>query len=273
MKIVYLSIASNDPIHERDRAAQLNTWVRRVSELDYVYWLRGNSEKILGVQGQDLFVDIAEEYGQILAKTILGLKWLVENLDFDFLIRTNVSTYFQPQLVRAKLQKLPQVSGFAGGYFEYSKENYNHSMKGNQFISGASLILDRSACFKLLEMDPKEFLGVPDDVAISNFLNLKGLQFSYMGRCNLGYSHVFFKHFATRVKSSKNSELAHKRMFLIDSYFSQRGFASRLRSVIRIYYFEIQASKISITGLLDYTLRLFGLSKNFLKARRVIRNG
>jgi hypothetical protein len=266
VKIIYLAIASLDPIHEIDRCAQSETWVKRISKEDSVYWLRGNPLEKAGINGDYLLVDVEEKYENILAKTLAGVAWLLENSEFDYLIRTNVSTYFEPRLVREALENIRSTSGFAGGYFEYSRDSYRNSTIGNRFISGASLVLDKIACQSLLGLNPSDYPSVPDDVAISNYLTEVGIPLNYMGRCNVGYSHLYFRHFATRVKSSKNSKLASARMFLIDSYFNQTSFIHKIFSITRIYFFEFKSISLSLLSFLDFSRRLYGLSKNYLKS-------
>ena len=266
MKVIYLAIASDDPIHEKDRSAQLDTWVREISDLDYVFWLRGGQKKKVELNGNDLITNVEERYENILAKTIAGVDWLLNNFEFDFLVRTNVSTYFQPNLVRATLGKLDISTGFLGGYFEYSRDSHLHSTENNKFVSGASMILNKSACQKLIDIDLTLYNGVPDDVAISNHLNQKGLSANYMGRCNLGYSHIFFEHFATRVKSSKNFTLAGPRMYLLHNYFTRANSFSRLIAFLKIYLFEFRTLSFDAPSFLDYIKRIHGLLKNHFRS-------
>jgi hypothetical protein len=74
MKIVYLVLASNDQIHQRDAEYQQLTWAKNNNSNSSVIWLRGGNE--YKFWNDTLEVPLQETYVNILEKTVLGIRWL-----------------------------------------------------------------------------------------------------------------------------------------------------------------------------------------------------
>jgi hypothetical protein len=241
MKLIFLVIASEDSVHELDLVTQQQTWAASLPQGAKVLWLRGQEGKNFDFDGKTLYVPCLELYGNILEKTILGVKYLFENVDFDILVRTNVSTYFNVEKTLLELKKKRYKGDFFGGYIDKSNGGY-FGVKGSQdYISGTGIFLSRSVAGKLASLDFLPYKAVPDDLAISHFLELLGIRKVRMSRNNLGSTHIFIPSYFIRAKSSAVSSLASDRMLLIDEYFKQGTFLAKLKSYIRILLFEIQA--------------------------------
>lgn len=241
MRLVFLVIASEDSVHEQDRLTQQKTWAASLPQGVNVVWLRGYEGENYDFDGKTLYVPCPELYGNILQKSILGVKYLVENLDFDVLVRTNVSTYFNVEKTLLELEKKCFKNDFFGGYIDKSKGGYFGKKESQDYISGTGIFLSRAAARKLSVLDFMDYRGIPDDVAISHFLEMSGLRKVRMSRNNLGSAHIFIPSYYIRAKSSAVSSLASDRMHLIDNYFKLGSFSAKLRSYKRIVAFEIQA--------------------------------
>ena len=192
MKIIFLVIASEDPVHQNDLLAQTNTWVSSLDQNSRVVWLRGHSGLDFKFESDTLYVPCAESYQNILEKTVLGIRYIEMNLDFDIIIRTNVSTYFHIRKLRHLLTSPLFEHDFFGGFIEKTKGAYFGGSVNYKFISGTGIFLSRAAVSKLAELNYLEFEGVPDDVAISHFLMHKQINRIPMTRSNLSSTHVFF---------------------------------------------------------------------------------
>ena len=266
MKIVYLVLASNNQIHQRDAEYQQLTWAKNKNSNSSVIWLRGGNE--YKFWNDTLEVPLQETYVNILEKTVLGIRWLTENMEFDYLVRTNVSTYFNQPAVEKVLSRLEPGQKHAGGYFEFAKNAYPGSLPDNRFISGTGIFLSKQTCELLSHMPTDNYTNIPDDVAITNFLSSNGCNFFYIPRGNLGYTHFFTPKVFTRLKSSRDSFAASNRFLLIDAYFVASNWESRMRALIKIYSYEISLSKKDFRGVLDFSLRLYGAAKSGLKNLR-----
>lgn len=241
MQLIFLVIASEDSVHEKDLFTQQQTWAASLPQGATVVWLRGQEGKNYDFDGETLYVPCLELYENILEKTILGVKYLFENVDFDVLVRTNVSTYFNVEKTLLELKKKRFNGDFFGGYIDKSNGGY-FGRKGSQdYISGTGIFLSRSAAGELSSLDFLAYKGVPDDIAIYHFLEKLGTRRVRMSRNNLGSTHLFIPSYFIRAKSSAISSLASDRMLLIDEYFKQRSFFAKLKSYFRILSFEIHA--------------------------------
>lgn len=267
MRVIFLVIASDDPVHERDLNTQKQTWAATQSSDVEVIWLRGSEGPTFQLEGNTLFVPCPETYRNILRKTILGVKYLVENKDFDVLIRTNVSTYFDIRRTLRELQKKRYSGEFVGGYFDLTKGGYFGKEKAFEYISGTGVFLSHGAAQLLSQLDPTEYDTSPDDVAISHFLSAKELRFVRMLRNNLSSTNLFFPTYFTRTKNSADSSMAGERMRLIYKYFDSDSAMNRIQVLFRIYRAEYRATRRQNEGLLLYIKRNRVVVQSYLKTR------
>ena len=241
MKIVFLIIASNDKEHELDLLTQRNTWASNLPENIKVISLRGWNKDLYSFESDNLYVPCPEEYSQILRKTILGVKYLVRELEFDILIRSNVSTYFDIASLLRELKNPVYTSDFVGGYFDRTSAGYFDNTSWFEYISGTGIFMSRNAAVKLSGLDEIAYTGIADDVAIDDFFRKSSLPRIRMERNNLGSTHLFLPSFHIRAKSSTDSFLASKRMNLIHEYFTSVTVLSRVRVYISICISEFMA--------------------------------
>lgn len=241
MKLIFLVIASEDSIHQQDLLTQQDTWARALPGGVSVVWLRGHEEAAFRLDGNTLYVPCLELYGNILEKTILGVKYLVDNQNFDVIVRTNVSTYFNVEMTLSELKKIRYKGDFFGGYIDKSKGGYFGRRESQDYISGTGIFLSRAAARKIASLDFTEYTGIPDDVAISHFLEESGLRKVRMSRNNLGSTHIFFPSYYIRAKSSAVSTLASDRMHMIHAYFTAGTTYKKIRAYKKIMIFELVA--------------------------------
>jgi hypothetical protein len=241
MKVIFLVIASEDPVHEHDLKTQRETWAKNLPEDFQVVYLRGSDKQQVEFRDGTLYVACPELYGNILQKTILGIRYLIENFDFDILIRTNVSTYFNLERLRVELTKERYAKKFFGGYIDRTKGGYFGELASLEYISGTGIFLSRTAADGLSALDYRTYRNIPDDVAISNLLEGMAIRKIRMTRNNLGSTHIFVPSYYIRAKSSAVSELASARMRLIDSYFAQNTFIRTFRAYLVIFRLEFHA--------------------------------
>ena len=241
MRVIFLVIASEDPVHQADLEVQRRTWASSILSDSRVIWLRGSESNVATMEGDTLYVPCEELYENILEKTIRGIKYVLENFDFDVLVRTNVSTYFDSKRLTLELEKKIYSKTFVGGYVDKSNGGYFDSKRAFEYISGTGIFLSKIAAKSLSKLNPEEFKALPDDVAISHYLSSKGIRLVRMHRNNLASTHFFIPSFFTRAKSSTDSSLAGKRMVLLHEYFTSDKVLGRLSTTIKILKLEISA--------------------------------
>ena len=260
MKCIFLLIASNNFEHQLDEATQRKTWAK---ELPNVIWLRGGESTIFDPYDRNLYVPVEETYENILKKTILGINWCLENLEFDFLIRGNVSTYFVPERLNALLGKINCKEDFFGGYVEFMSIE-NQSKRECLFINGSALFLSRSVAEKVSSINVSDWNEIPDDFAISRSLFSQGVVPTSIARGNIGQNSIFGKRAFYRLKSSENAYMASLRMENVDRILKEPRKFRRLIGILRYYKNEFMFWKKNYRTLYGYILSAYSVLASML---------
>ena len=256
MKILYLIIASNDPIHIQDEITQRKTWANESQS--EVIWLRGGTDEYFNQESRTLYVKIDEDYKNILSKTILGVKWCIKNVDFDILIRGNVSTYFAISKIRRHFKKLNVKDDLLGGHIDFMSIE-SRSLDDSLFINGGAIFLTRKAAISLTNLNVQEWDGWPDDFAISRYLITHGVSLSQIPRCSLSATGFFSNRIYYRLKSSNNSKMASMRMLNIHKYFENPRILYKLYQLILLEINEIKYFKQNFINLQEYCRSIYSV--------------
>ena len=96
MKILYLILAGGDSSHLQDIAFTRNSWVKELPSGSSYFELYADPKlKNIEIRNHEIWANCGFEYSDILRKTIISLRALGTALDdFDYIVRTNVSSYF-----------------------------------------------------------------------------------------------------------------------------------------------------------------------------------
>ena len=156
--IVVLALSTLDSEFQLDESAQRRTWARKDSKEVKVIWVRGGGSHFHDDGDRNLVVPAPEDFRSILAKTLLAIKWINTNLNPDVIIRSNTSSYFQLDKLKKVVNKFQQNQEDFGGYFE----SYN----SERFINGAGIFLKRRAIEALSQMNPNDWIDIPDNIKI-----------------------------------------------------------------------------------------------------------
>ena len=202
--------------------------------------LRGWDEQRYQFDSGVLFVPIQETYSNILEKTILGLKYILNNIDFDVLVRSNVSTYFETNKLVKELSSPKYRGSFVGGYFDKSKDSRFYLKDSFEYISGTGIYLSKDAVQGLSNLDSKNYTGISEDLAIFDFLKSSGFKIIRMTRNNLFSTHFFIPTYNIRLKNSFNSQSASRRMQLVHNFFIARNLFLKTLAYSKIQINEIR---------------------------------
>ena len=154
-----------------------------------VYFIRGNPDLPTPslIEGKNLYVRCEESYVPgITQKTILSMEAMLPRLhEFDFVLRTNLSSFFVfPRLIEY-IKTLPRNSCFAG--VQLYIWNAKNSCFVN-FVSGTGIFLSPDLVEMLVEeketvlsLDPE----MPDDMLLGWFFQRKGLCFFPASRVDI----------------------------------------------------------------------------------------
>lgn len=264
MNCLIMIISSDNYINEQDRIAQQVTWVNRNTNFR-ILWLRGNTKEF-SFEKNILRVPCIESNSNILKKTILGFQWALNNIEFDFLIRVNVSTYLNLDKLYNYLLKLPSNQNVAYGYPEITNRDITYG-KSIEFLSGACLIFTRQAVISLINSEYKSFMKYPDDVAISMLLRQMNCKLSYISRNNLSVTFLFIPNFYIRAKSSEISTLTAKRMLYIHEYYSTSGWLNKMLAYLNGVFVEINHISKQPIDFKTYIYRCLVVLKQNLKIK------
>ena len=99
-----------------------------------------------------IYSDTPEGRENIYYKTIDGFKWLLENIEFDYVLRTNCGTYVDLEILKQNLKNIGVKDNLYGG----STEHYNNSHNPHQpsiikFASGSAFLASRNLIKDLVD--------------------------------------------------------------------------------------------------------------------------
>jgi hypothetical protein len=125
-----------------------------------------------------IFVNQKETYFNILNKTLKAMEYInnVLNLDYDFMIRTNVSTVINiPQLLK-ELSQVPKQNICIGGnkmQINWTCSAYginDNRYKGRWFVQGTSIIFSKDVCADIIKNQHKIEKTIVDDISLFMYL-------------------------------------------------------------------------------------------------------
>lgn len=113
----------------------------------------------------------------VLDKTIKAIEYCINNFKFDYLLRTNMSSF----IILNKLHSYCLNNSIdCGGHISFCNKDPQF-VNGRQFISGSGILLSNNACKYLIENKNIINYKIDDDVEISSVLKEK-YDFSYIKR-------------------------------------------------------------------------------------------
>jgi hypothetical protein len=124
----------------------------------------------INVKGEDTFSNITY-------KTIKALEYALNNISFDYVIRTNMSTIIDIQKLYDYCLMLPNKNVYASGNFinlqwlDRKGGIKDKSLFGTLFASGTSIIMSKDIVHYMIQHKSKIRYDIVDDVAIGVFIS------------------------------------------------------------------------------------------------------
>lgn len=256
MKLLFLIIASNNREHLQDEQTQRITWAQDQSIR--VIWLRGGKSTNFEEEERTLYVEIEDVYPNILAKTLLGVEWCLKNLEFDFLVRANVSSYFDIPATRKMLHKYRASEDLFGGHMDFIQDATRKSLQ-NLFVNGGALFFSRITATRLLTMKSKDWELLPDDLAITQYLLRSGVTPLEFPRGNVANTGILTKKPYYRMKSSSNPRMATLRMTQVHAIRNSISRTDKFRLYLKFYQCELRQYRYNFSNPLGYLLSVYSL--------------
>lgn len=181
-KIIILVIASRGKLYDK---LINNYWIKFIKFINNL----NNNIKIFLVFGKDVNVeDLSEINGNIikadtkesyipgiLEKTIFGFNYVDKNFDYDYIFRTNLSSFIVHNNFQKFLLKLPVENCYSGCKMILDKNDEYYKFIDNkekeiQFVSGAGVMFSNDIIKFIIENSNKLNYQVIDDVALGILL-------------------------------------------------------------------------------------------------------
>jgi hypothetical protein len=140
-------------------------------------WNYNSEERLLEIKGYESFNP------GLRIKTLKALPICLTLFEFDYLVRTNMSTVINMKLLKEKLSYLEGKSVYGGHVWNLKwEDSYSGISKeilkkyyNMQYVSGTSIILSRDNCVFLINNQHLLEDNIVDDVAIGSILSHKQL--------------------------------------------------------------------------------------------------
>lgn len=114
MKILIMVLSGGDADYNKLRQAQKDTWDSiEVEGVDTIYYMAANEYK---QEGKDLYVKCPNELNMAAYRLKLALDWIYNTNDpgYDYIFRTNASSYVDKQRLKEWLQDKPRHKFYCG---------------------------------------------------------------------------------------------------------------------------------------------------------------
>lgn len=167
-KILILVLCSRNYLSKISSRAQQSIWRPYLSKFNVIHFI-GNenvtSREVNYISKNSnnyLVVNTNDDYANLAKKTLLAFEKIYEDYEFDYIFRTNTSSYINME----KFEK----------YIENNLEKLDYSgvtlkaAEGENIASGAGIFLSRSNIKRLIDSKTEFDFSLPDDVAIARTL-------------------------------------------------------------------------------------------------------
>lgn len=213
--IIFLVIASPS-IHYNRNKLVLSKFMNSNKNIK-TFFIYGNVDKSKVLTSRnDLYFDCIENLKPgILIKTIKAFKYIKKNFTYNYVIRTNISTFWNFKLLLSKINKYPKEKCLAG------------HISPRKFLFGTGIVLSKDLVDIIINDKNKLNYKIPDDLSLSYYLrdNYK-IKYINEKRCTKFTDkipvnkNIVSKHFTSyRIKTKKNRNLDSYKLFKLWKFF------------------------------------------------------
>jgi hypothetical protein len=271
MRVVILALAGGSNGHDDNQKAQEEYLARNLPDNFDLFWCKFEPNIAVPIQN-DKFILIPgkENYSGLLEKTKVAIEWLLANKDFDFLIRTNTSNYFDHYQITKILERHQKSHYFAGGVIGKWGGRLRGTLGGIMYISGAGIYLSRNVAQHISQIDLDAYREMPDDVAIGHHVLKKYPKFTEVKRNDITDHKGFRVAPQARIKSWRKYSTTQRRFNLISEIYESQDLKRIIASLKKMNGYELQVclqerSKryffLKVRILLNYHLNIFHLKR------------
>lgn len=122
-----------------------------------------------------------EQYLNMTLKFLKTLQ-LVDEQQYDYIVRVNISTYLNMNLLSKKLESEPRTNYIGGNTLEFPLSDWSIQPTGNvKFVSGTCMIFSKDIIYKLKQIhyDNPDLETHTDDVVLSYLAKKEGANITH----------------------------------------------------------------------------------------------
>ena len=160
-KIIFLIIATPSSFYNKNKRV-LNKFMNKNPNIKTLF-IYGNVDKNnVFHTDHDLYFDVSESIVPgCLKKTVKAFEYVNENYTYDYLIRTNLSTFWNLNKILKKVEKFPNKRCLAGDI---------RTFRNIKYIFGTGLIYSKDLVDILVKDKDKLNYKKADDIVLSMYL-------------------------------------------------------------------------------------------------------
>jgi len=145
-----------------------------------------------------------------LDKTIKSIEFLLKNIEFDFVFRTNLSSVVNLNKLYSLLNNNIKYGGVIG--YTDNESFQTHTNDRQQFVSGSGILISKDICNLIINNKSMLKYYVIDDVSLGELLQTLNINFTHLERYDVSnYNYEFVNdiivnHHHFRCKVNEDSE-------------------------------------------------------------------
>lgn len=165
--ILVLVVSSDTYPSKRNKKSLLKTWVKNIpSNINIYFYKAGRSTTIK--KNNELILEVGKSTRDMSKKNILAFEYVLKNFDFDFIFRTNTSSYVNLN----NLKNFINCNLSNEDYVYCGKVMETNDMQGNNciYVNGAGIILSRKTLQAIVDQKDKLDYLLWDDLGLGKLL-------------------------------------------------------------------------------------------------------
>jgi hypothetical protein len=176
MKLLILSIYSNDKKYDEMLKIQ-RSYVHQYSNVIYYFVCLRKQTNMIEIEKDIIYVKGEEAFLNITYKTIEALNYALQHIEFDYMIRTNISTIINIPALIKYCSSITKKSIYTGGnlitlqWFHPEYGIKNKKLFGTKYFQGTSIIMSKNVVSYMVKYKSKLRYDIIDDIAFGLFID------------------------------------------------------------------------------------------------------
>ena len=236
--ILLIAGAAKEP-HSLNEDAQRETWARDFSFP--VYWIHGDAPgagralvETVDTENRRIDVALPENFSNLLEKSLRALQWALDSQEFDFVVRSNSSSFWNEAELVKLIATLPRSGLYAGPIGTWSSPG-----GAWDYIGGSALFMSRDVAEVASRADVSLYRNLPDDVALGHWMREVGVKpVALRGSRIVDYEPPTPAAFS-RMKHWTDAKVTRSRMRRLDRVYRSQDFSTVLRALAIFNLWEL----------------------------------